>query len=143
MEVIKVNKIFDNRIGVLKMFGFVGKGLRHATWRIPETNRYVWIATEGSYHGGENILTNEGRTFMDRRDPKATGWNTYGVHSDQDVERLLFLNTMVYRQPVIKFAGVFKPDMSSSVLNVAAWKRISDECSLPDGAWIIPKVSDQ
>jgi hypothetical protein len=106
-----------------------------AIWRIPKTDRYVWIATEGPYHGGENILTNLGRNFVDRRDRAADGADTYGEHADKDAERLLFVKTRVGRQNVIKFVGVFKPDLDHSKGNVSAWERMSDECLLPDGSW--------
>lgn len=141
MEVMRVNDTFATKNEVLKKFGFTGRILVQAIWRIPGTNRDVWVATDGKYDGGENTLKNLGNNFMDRRDPNTSGADTYGVHADEDVERLLFLRTEVYRKPVIKFAGVFKPDLPASVWNVSAWKRVSDECSLPDGSWAIPEVS--
>ncbi len=143
MEIVRLNQRFQNRNDVLRKFGFTGKVLIQALWRIPDTEkRYVWIATDGKYDGGLNSLTNEGRNFADRRDPGTPGADSYGHHEDPNVERLLFLNTQVYRQPVIKFVGVFMPDPAASVWNVSAWTRVCDECALPDGSWPGPSTSN-
>ena len=140
---MKVNAaFFPTKVKALEEFGFEGQVLVQALWRIPnQSNRYLWFANSGEYrglgenYGGLNTLSDDGLKFTDRRDHREAGANSYGNHASKDVERILFLRTTRFGQETFKFAGVFKPDLERSILNVSAWKRVSDECSVPNGSW--------
>jgi SET and RING associated domain len=139
---LKANDRFKDRMEVLRKFGFVATVLQKAVWCIPsQTNRYVWIAHSGEYVSGLNTLSEDGERFEDRRDHKLKGAANYGTHASEDIERILFVRTTHLGRNVIKFAGVFVPDLEKSIHNVSAWKRVSDECSLPDGSWLLSNVS--
>ena len=141
-DIIKAKDGIKDRIAVLRKFGFDKKSLQQAIWAIPnQSSRYLWIANLGDYDGGDNKLSEDGLKFTDRRNPKDSGADGYGTHHSPDVERILFLKTQRYGKTIFEFAGVFKPDLQRSILNVSVWERVSAECSLPDGSWEPSDVS--
>ena len=120
---------FSTKLQALQSFGFQGKVLVQALWQIPnQTNRYLWFAKSGKYDLGMNTLIDDGMKFRDIRDPKIIGADAYWTHASDGSERILFLKTKRYGKDTFKFAGVFKPDLQASILNVSAWARVSDQC---------------
>jgi len=125
---------FDDRLEALRAFGFNGRALMQAIWRIPnQSKKYVWIAWSGRYQFGVNTLSPDGRFLKDCRDPQESGADSYAKHVPEDREYILFMRNRGMRE--VTFKGVFVPDLEKSFKNVSAWRRVSVECSLPDGQW--------
>ena len=145
-ETMKIGKVFRKRLEVFKAFGFKGTALMTTGWRIRgQENRNVWVASKGEYANppdpiplGENTLSDDGKRFTDRRDHRRPDAKGYGerLKTTPLVENILFLRTRQFendRNDVFKFLGVFMPDLENCFQNVCAWKRVSTECTLPDG----------
>ena len=146
LGILKMGKTFTNRLDCFRAFGFDRSSLRQASWVISgATNRKVWVAKVGDYYEGqnllgENMLSEDGLQFTDRRNPRRTDSKKYGenLRETGDLESILFLRTRRYendRRDVFVFRGVFMPDLDKCVENVAVYKRVADACSLPEGSW--------
>ena len=131
---LELDDQFDDRLEALRAFGFNGRALMRAIWRIPnQSKKFVWIAWSGRYQFGVNTLSPDGRFLEDCRDPREGGAGNYAKHVPEDREYILFMRNHGMRE--VTFKGVFLPDREKSFENVSAWRRVSVECSLPDGQW--------
>ena len=109
VESLKLYDQFDDRLEALRAFGFNGRALMRAIWRIPnQSKKYVWIAWSGRYQFGVNTLSSDGKFLKDCRDIKEGGAENYAKHVPEDREYILFMRNRGERE--VTFKGVFVPD---------------------------------
>jgi hypothetical protein len=130
---MKAKDTFKDKMEVLRKFGFRGQSLQKATWRLESyENTALWFAQDGTYLFGVNELSECGERFSDRRDPTLPGASSYGEHGSGEAVRLLFLKKKRFGRDIVEFAGVFQPDPPKSILNVSAWKKVTNEWPDPE-----------
>ena len=140
METIKVGQTYSTRQDVLDRLAYTGI-LRRSGFPIPgRAGRFAWIARSGKYRFGVNTMSEDGQCFLDQRDHTLRDANLYGNSFADNIEQILFLRIARYGRDIFQFAGVFMPLREKCVYNVAAWKKVSDECLLPDGQWDGSKI---